>query len=122
MVRRVEAFNLKMVDSSFSLFSFSDPLTADDLTYLFGQPHIVSNQFNDLDRQFSADLLELWVYFAKNGRMPKLAGGSEWPAQNKHHSAPRYVEINGRFLREWKFEFEERCDKFWAPLLNLYKR
>lgn len=95
---------------------------ADELWFLFGLPFKLRNHFNDLDRSFALRLLELWIYFSKNGRMPKQSNGKEWPISNKHHPAPRYVEINNQYAREWKFEFEDRCESFFRPLLPLYKR
>ena len=42
--------------------------------------------------------------------MPNLVDGSNWPQSNLHNPKPRFVEINNNFLRERKFEFEERCE------------
>ena len=95
---------------------------ADELNFLFGVTFKLRNHFNDLDRLFSLELLELWTFFAKNGRMPKLTNGQEWPTSDASSPTPRYVEINGAYNREWKFEFEDRCETFFRPLLPLYKR
>ena len=92
------------------------------MNYLWGLPYRVPNQFTDLDRKFSLQLLELWTTFAKTGRMPNQSNGKQWPISNKHNPAPKYVEVNANYIRKRKFEFEERCDSFWRPLLPLYKR
>lgn len=54
--------------------------------------------------------------------MYDLDSGKKWPVSNKYHPKPRYVEINDKYLRERKFEFEERCEEFWRPLLPFYKK
>ena len=95
---------------------------ADELNFLFGLPFKLRNHFNHLDRAFALRLLELWTYFAKNGRMPKQSNGKEWPTSNERTPAPRYVEISNKYVREWKFEFEDRCESFFRPLLPRYKR
>ena len=95
---------------------------ADELFFLFQSPFKLRNHFNQLDRTFALRLLELWTRFAKNGRMPKQSNGKEWPVSNVHNPAPRYVEINNKYLRERKFEFEDRCESFFRPLLFHYKR
>ena len=77
--------------------------------------------FNDLDRKFSLKLMDLWTTFAKNGKMNRLTNGNEYPFSNKSNPKPKYVEINGNFLREKKFEFEERCRKVFKNLINKYK-
>ena len=92
------------------------------MNYLWGLPYRVPNHFTDLDRKFSFQLLELWTSFAKTGKMPNQSNGKRWPIATKHNPATRYVEINANFVRERKFEFEERCDLFWRPLLPFYKR
>ena len=95
---------------------------ADELTYLFGTPFRFPSKFTDLDRSFSLELVRIWTHFARNGKMPKQTGGKEWPVSNRESPRPKYVEINGHFLREWKFEFEDRCNSFFRPLLPIYKR
>lgn len=67
-------------------------------------------------------MMQIWATFAKTGKMPELTSGEEWPASDKSDPYPRYVEINGYYRREHKFEFEERCNKFWRDLLPLYKK
>lgn len=108
--------------SSLQNYSWLGTSHADELNFLFGLTFKLRNHFNDLDRAFSLQLLELWTYFAKNGRMPKQSNGKEWPTADAHRPTPRYVEINGAYNREWKFEFEDRCESFFRPLLPLYKR
>lgn len=103
-------------------FIFLDTVHADDLIYLFGLPYRLKNQFNDLDREFASKLLNLFVYFSKHSKMYDLDSGKKWPVSNKYHPKPRYVEINDKYLRERKFEFEERCEEFWRPLLPFYKK
>ena len=94
----------------------------DELTYLFGTPLRFPSKFTQLDRSFSLELLRLWTHFARNGHMPKQTNGKQWPVSNRASPRPRFVEINSHFLREWKFEFEDRCDTFFRPLLPIYKR
>lgn len=67
-------------------------------------------------------LIDLWTTFAKESRMPKLTSNDEWPSSNKHNPKPIYIEINDDYTRERKFEFEERCNKYWHSLLTEYKR
>ena len=85
-------------------------------------PFRLRNEFNDLDRDFALKLLEIWVTFAKESRLPRLSNGNYWPSADKYNPKLRYVEINGPFLRERKFEFESRCNNFWRQLLPFYKR
>jgi carboxylesterase type B len=94
---------------------------ADELNWIFGIPIRVPNEFTDLDRKFSLQILSLWTSFAKTGKMYQ-SNGKKWPTSNKHYPTPRYVELNANFIRERKFEFEERCNKLWKPLLSHYKR
>lgn len=81
------------------------------------------NQFTDADRRFSLKLIKLWTSFARNGKLPRLKPSNlEWPISNSYQSKPRYVEINNRFTREYKFEFEQRCNELWKPVLSIYKK
>ena len=105
-------------------YSWINSCDKDELIYLFGLPmqSPISSQFTDLDRKFSLQLLGLWTTFAKTGEMPYQSNGKQWPISNKHHPKPKFVEINVNYIRERKFEFEERCESFWRSLLLLYKR
>ena len=95
---------------------------ADELAYIFQVPFRFRSRYTDLDRMFSLELLRLWTEFARNGKMPRQTSGKEWPVSNNRSPKPRFVEINNHFLREWNFEFEDRCDRFFRPLLSIYKR
>ena len=103
-------------------FAYLKAIHADELTYLFGTPLRFRSKFTDLDRSFSLEFLRLWTHFAQNGQMPTQTSGKKWPVSNRESPRPRFVEINGHFLREWKFEFEDRCNSFFRPLLPIYKR
>lgn len=89
---------------------------------MFGFPIRFSSAYTELDRAYSWKLISIWTEFAKTGKMPNLSNGQEWPVANWHNPEPKYVEVTAFFERERKFEFEERCEEFWKPLLELYKR
>ena len=85
-------------------------------------PFKVPTQFTDVDRAFSLKLIELWTSFSRNGKMPNQSSGKQWPTSNKCSPTLRYVEINANYTREKKFEFEDRCDLVWRPLLPFYRK
>ena len=103
-------------------YAWLETIHGDELIYLFGRPFRFRSKFTDLDRSFSLELLRLWTYFARNGQMPRQTNNKGWPVSNRASPRPKFVEINSHFLREWKFEFEDRCDSFFRPLLSIYKR
>lgn len=104
-------------------FNWIGPCHADELNFLFGTPFRIPNQFSDTDRSFSKLIIDLWTSFSRNGQMPNQhPTGKKWPISNKYSQKPKYVEINTKYVREHKFEFEERCETFWKPLLPFYKR
>ena len=104
-------------------YNWMGPCHADELLFLWSLPHRVPDEFTDMDRHFSSVLLELWTSFAKNGKMPdQRPTGKRWPVSNKRRPAPRYVEINSKYIREHEFEFEQRCNLFWKPLLPFYAK
>ena len=82
----------------------------------------LASAYSDLDRAYARRLIELWTQFARTGRMPNQSNGSEWPVANAERPTPRYVEVTASFIRERKFEFEERCEQFFRPLMPLYRR
>ena len=93
----------------------------DELFYLNGEPHRSPERFTDVERQFSLKLVEIWAYFSRNGRMPRQSNGKEWPISTKGQPQPRYVELNNKYIRERKFEFEERLETVWRPLLPFFR-
>lgn len=111
-----------VIDYDLDNFEWVNNCHADELVYLFGLPFRLEKEFTELDRKFSKNLIEIWTTFAKNGKMVNLSNGKKWPKSNRHDLEPKYVEINGKFLRKRKFEFEDRCKDFWLPLLPFYKR
>ena len=122
IAHQTRAHFMSMYARTFPNYSWVGTSHADELYFIFGLPFKMRNHFNDLDREFALRLLEIWTYFAKNGKMPKQSNGEEWPISNEHNPVPRYVEINNQYVREWKFEFEDRCESFFWPLLPSYKR
>lgn len=110
-------------DYTLADYNWMGPCHADELLYVWSLPHRVPNQFTDMDRAFSTVVLDLWTSFARNGRMlDQRPTGKRWPVSNRRSPMPRYVEINSKYIREHKFEFEQRCNAFWKPLLPLYAR
>ncbi|RWS23808.1 acetylcholinesterase-like protein, partial [Leptotrombidium deliense] len=65
-----------------------------ELFYVFGKPLKYREQFDDIDRALSNDVIRIWTTFAKTGvpPLPSNVIGKQWPLYNQSH--PNHVIIN----------------------------
>lgn len=115
-------FSSNIIDYDLKNATYVKSTHADELQYLFAFPLRFPKHFTDLDRKYSLQLMQIWASFIRDGELPRLSDGNEWPVINKHNPKPRYVEINHNYVRERKLEFEDRCEEFYRPLLPFFKR
>uniref|UniRef100_T1DFV2 Carboxylic ester hydrolase n=1 Tax=Cupiennius salei TaxID=6928 RepID=T1DFV2_CUPSA len=63
----------------------------DEMQYVFGNP--VHGEFTEYEEEFSRDIMDMWVAFAKTGN-PSIPGGVKWPRYT--YQDPKYLVISKR--------------------------
>lgn len=94
-------------------FDFTGVCHADELSFVFGQAFKNKVFFDDNDRAFSRELIEVFAEFAHSGKPTRLSNNQSWPASDAEKEQLNYVnlDLNRRELRP--FDLEKRCNRLW---------
>ncbi|XP_054161092.1 cholinesterase 1-like [Oppia nitens] len=68
----------------------------DDIALVFGAPFNDHRYWTDDDRRFSRHVMDIWIYFAKYGYVPKIRG-NVWPPYSTNRDGmvnATYLELN----------------------------